>query len=300
MAKRRFGPYTVETSNEDKVLFPDDGITKGDLLEYYLAVADTMLPHLADRPLTMQRFPDGIGETGFYQKEMPEYFPDWLDRARVKTADGPQWQVVCNNAATLAYLAQQACLTPHVWLSRKDRLDRPDRLVIDLDPPSDDFSPVQEAALAARRLFEELDLPAFVMTTGSRGAHVVVPLDRSRGFDAVRRFARMFAATLARRHERELTVEQRKAKRGGRVYLDTGNNAYGQTTVAPYAVRPLSGAPVATPVAWSEFARAGVDARHWTLAMLPRRLARHGDPWKGMARRARSLAAAEKRLDEAC
>ncbi|MCH5378079.1 MAG: non-homologous end-joining DNA ligase [Planctomycetes bacterium] len=298
MAKRRFGPYTVETSNEDKILFPDDGITKGDLIDYYQTVAEIILPHLADRPLTMQRFPDGIGADGFYQKAIPDYFPDWIDRTRVHTADGPQDQAICSNRATLAYLAQLACVTLHPWLSRRDRPDWPDRLVIDLDPPTDDFEPVRAAAFAARDLFDELDLPAFVMTTGSRGLHVLVPLDRGLAFDEVRSFAQAFAAELARRHVDRLTAAQRKDRRGNRVYLDTSNIAYGQTTVCPYAVRARAGAPVAAPLDWSELADRETHARRWTLRTMTRRLGQRDDPWSNLARRARSLNAAREALGQ--
>lgn len=297
MSERRFGPYTVETSNEDKVLFPDGGISKGDLIDYYQAVADVILPHLADRPLTLQRFPDGIDADGFYQKDVPDHFPEWIDRARVRTADGGiQTQTVCSNRATLAYLAQLACVTLHPWLCRRDRLDYPDRLVIDLDPAHDDFEPVRDAAFAARKLFDELDLPVFAMTTGSRGLHLVVPLDRATHFDDVRAFAQDFARNLARRRDDALTVAQRKDQRGDRVYLDTSNNAYGQTTVAPYAVRARPGAPVATPVTWSELKDSKTHARRWTLQSMPRRLGQRDDPWRNIARHAGSLQKAQETL----
>lgn len=298
MAQRRFGRYTVETSNEDKVFFPGAGITKGDLIDYYVAVADTMLPHLEDRPLTMQRFPDGIGEDGFYEKKLPDYFPDWVDRVRVSTSQGPQQQIVCSNAATLAYLGQLACITPHVWLSRRDRLDFPDRLVFDLDPPGDDFEPVREAAFLVRDLLDEVGLASYAMTTGSRGVHVVVPLARDDGFDDVRKFSQRFAKLLAGYHEDRLTVAQKKKNRGKRVYLDTSNNAYGQTAVAPYAVRARDGAPVATPLDWDELRDAKTDARRWTLASIPRRLAQRDDPWRDLARHGASLTAAKKRIDD--
>ncbi len=298
MANRRFGRYTVETSNEDKVLFPDVGITKGDLIDYYTGVADTMLPHLKDRPLSMQRFPDGIAEDGFYEKKVPAYFPDWVDRVSVSTSQGRQQQVVCSNAATLAYLGQQACITPHVWLSRRDRLDVPDRLVVDLDPPGDDFEPVREAAFLARELFDDIGLTSYAMTTGSRGVHVVVPLARRDGFDDVRKFSQRFAKLLAAGNEDRLTVAQKKKDRGDRVYLDTSNNAYGQTTVAPYAVRARDGAPVATPLDWDELRDAKTTARRWTLGSIPRRLAQRDDPWRQFARRGASLDSARQKLEE--
>jgi bifunctional non-homologous end joining protein LigD len=298
MATRRHGRHVIETSNEGKVLFPDDGLTKGELIDYYDAVAEALLPHLRGRPLTYQRFPDGIGEEGFYQKQAGDYFPDWIDTARVAKADGShQDLVVCESRATLVYLADQACITLHPWLSRRDRPDHPDRLIVDLDPPGEGFAPVREAAARVRALLtDELGLPTFAMLTGSRGLHVLVPLDRGAPFDDVRAFARDAAALLAARHPRELTTEQRKAKRGDRLYLDVARNAYAQTAVAPYSVRARPGAPVAAPVEWDELGERGLDARRWTVRNVLRRLGQRDDPWKGVGRRARSLGEARRRL----
>jgi bifunctional non-homologous end joining protein LigD len=296
MGERRFGRITVETSNEDKVLFPRDGIAKGDLIDYYESVADRVLPWLAERPLVLQRFPDGIRKEGFYQKQVAEHFPDWIRTVRVGKAGGQSQElVVCGNKATLVYLANLGCVTLHPWLCRTDRLDHPDQLVVDLDPSGRRFAPVREAAVACRDLLAELGLPAFVKTTGSKGLHVVVPLDRRAGFDSVREFARKAMELLAARHPRALTTEVRRSKRGGRVFLDVARNAYAQTAVAPYAVRALPGAPVATPLAWSELGR--VDARSFTLENLRERLAKGLDPWKGLRRHASGLSRAQSRLE---
>lgn len=297
MSSLSFGKYTVELSNPDKVLYPDEGITKFDLIEYYRELSDTILPHLRDRPLMMHRFPDGIGAFSFYQKEIGDYFPDWIERIEVSKEDGTTTHVVCNNVATLVYLANQACITPHVWLSRVDRLDDPDQMVFDLDPPGDEFEPVRFAARQLKKLLDELQLPSYVKTTGSSGLHVCVPLDRSGDFDAVRSFARTLAAVLAEREPSRLTVEQRKNKRGGRLYLDTARNAYAQTAVAPYAIRPLAGAPVATPLDWHELQDADLDARTYTLSNIRRRLGQKDDPWRDMRKHGVRIATARKRLD---
>jgi bifunctional non-homologous end joining protein LigD len=288
------GGRAVEVSSPDKVLFPEDGITKADLAGYYARVAETMLPHLEGRPISMLRYPDGIEGESFFQKDVPDYFPDWIRRAKVEKEGGTLEMMIAEEPAALVYLAGQACVTPHVWLSRIDRPQRPDRLIFDFDPPGDDFGPVRDGARRMRDLLEELGLVAFVMTTGSRGLHVTVPLDRSADFDAVRTFARGCAELLVARRPDHLTVEHRKAKRGGRVYVDTGRNAYAQTGVAPYAVRALPGAPVATPLDWSELGRA--KPRSTTIANLFRRLGRKDDPWADNDRRARPLAKAAKRL----
>ncbi|HKJ24671.1 MAG TPA: non-homologous end-joining DNA ligase [Myxococcota bacterium] len=297
MGIRRYGRYTVETSHEDKVLFPDVGLTKGALVDYYDAVAETMLPHLRARPLVLQRFPDGITASGFYQKQAGAHFPDWIETTRVTKAEGGHQDLVVGaNRATLVYLADQATITLHPWLSRCDRPDHPDRLVFDLDPPGDDFGAVRFAAGRVRELLEDLGLPTFAMLTGSRGMHVVVPLDRSEPFDDVRAFARAVAERLATRHPQMLTTEQRKAKRRGRLYLDVGRNARAQTAVAAYAVRARPGAPVAAPIHWDELGERRLDARRWTVRNVLRRLGQRDDPWKGIARRARSLAPARRRL----
>jgi len=300
MGTRRYGRRSVETSNEDKVLFPDAGVTKGDLIDYYERVADRLLPHLSERPLVVQRFPDGIGEDGFYQKQAGDHFPDWISTVRVDvgTTGGSQDLVVCDTKATLGYLANQACVTLHPWLSRRDALDHPDVLVIDLDPPADDFEAARRAALQVRELLEELDLPSWPKLTGSEGVHVVVPLDRSADFDTVRAFARAAMERLASRHPDALTTEQRKSKRRGRLYLDAGRNAYAQTAVAPWSVRPLPEAPLAVPLAWKDLERKGLGPRDYTVANVFRRLARRDDPWAGWRRRARSLRRAAARLEK--
>jgi bifunctional non-homologous end joining protein LigD len=202
-----------------------------------------------------------------------------------------------DEAATLTWLADQACITPHTLLSRADRLDRPDRLIFDLDPPGDAPAAVRTSALLMRDLLEDLGLSPFVMATGSKGAHVVVALDRAAGFDETRRFARDVAGVLAARHPKALTVETRRAKRDGRVYLDIQRNGYAQSAVAPYAVRPIRGAPVAVPLRWEEVEDRRFDPRRHTLRTTPERARREGDPWSGMARRGRSLREPSRRLD---
>jgi bifunctional non-homologous end joining protein LigD len=299
MADRiRAGKYTVELSNTDKVLFPGDGITKGDLIDYYRQIAVVMLPYIKDRPLVMHRFPDGIDAEGFYQQEVSDYFPDWIERVSVKKEGGSISHVVCRNAATLVYLANQACITLHVWLSRQDRLDNPDQLIFDLDPPDKDFEPVREAAQLLRQFLQGLSLESLVKTTGSRGLHVIVPLDRSAGFDRVRSFARGVAETLSRLEPRKVTSELSKEKRKGRIFLDYIRNSYGQTAVAPYAVRARPGAPVATPLDWDELTELHLNAQSYTIKNMLQRLSRRQDPWQGMWRRVYSLDKAEKKLEE--
>jgi len=285
----------VTLSNPDKLLFPDDGITKRDLAEYYLRVAPTMLPHVLRRPVSMHRFPDGIGGDDFFHKNVPDYFPGWIHTRVVPKEGGTVRHVLCDDAATLVYLAGQACITPHVWLSRVDRLDHPDRMVFDLDPPDGAVGRVREAARIVRDALVALGLTPYLMTTGSRGFHLWLALDRSRTFDEARVFAHDLARVLAARHPARLTVEQRKAARGGRVFLDYLRNGYAQTAVAPYAVRARPGAPVATPLDWAELD--GMEPRRYTIRNLFQRLAQKDDPWAAIGAEATSLAAARETLD---
>jgi bifunctional non-homologous end joining protein LigD len=297
MTKLRFGRLTVDTSNEDKLFFPEDSLSKGDLIAYYRMVADVMIPHLRDRPLVMQRFPDGIGKQGFYSKDTPSYFPDWIENFSVQKKGGSVKHVVCNNAATLIYLVNQGAITFHTWSSRVDSVREPDRLIVDLDPPEGRFGSAVQAAFATRRLLEDLGLPTFVKTTGGKGLHVVAPIHAAVDFEEVRQFGRDIAKILESRDPDELTAETRKNKRRGRLFLDVGRNAYAQHAVAPYSVRPTPGAPVSTPLEWDELS-SKLDPTRFTIDEVTKRLSGSVDPWSGMGRRRKSLTKPRETLDE--
>lgn len=292
--------YEVDIGNLDRVYFPDDGLTKGDLVDYYHRVAGVMLPHLRGRPISMQRYPRGIGETGFYQKEVSDHFPEWIDTVPiyVEEEDAEQPQVVINNAATLVYLAGQGMITPHVWLSRADDLHAPDQLIFDLDPPQGEFETVRFAARVLRETLEALGLVPFLKTTGSKGLHVLIPLERGPGFEATRTFARDLSDVLVRRHPDRFTTEVRKNKREGRLFLDYLRNSYGQHSVAPYGVRAKVGAPVATPLDWHELDAASLHSQSYTLKNIFRRLGQKDDPWREVEQAAKPLDEARRRLDE--
>ncbi|GAA2124058.1 non-homologous end-joining DNA ligase [Glycomyces algeriensis] len=287
--------HDLKLSKVEKELFPEDHVSKGDMVGHYRAVAAAMLPHLASRPLTLRRFPDGIGGSGFFQKHAADYFPDWLRTETMDAEEGTVDYVVCEDEASLVYLANQAAVEFHVWLSTVDKPDHPDRLVIDLDPP--DGTPVaalRETARRARDLYAEVGLTPFVQATGGRGFHVAAPLDRSTDFDTVREFATELADRLAAADPDRLTTAQRKAQRGDRIFLDCNRNAYGQTFVCPYSLRARPGAPVATPLDWNELGRATPNGQD--PASMRRRLARKADPWADMDAHAASAAEARKRL----
>jgi bifunctional non-homologous end joining protein LigD len=291
------GGISVRLSNPSKVLFPADGITKKDLARYYADVADQMLPWLRDRPITMMRYPDGLGGQRIVQKNVPAYFPEWIRRVQVSKEGGVVQQAVCDKPATLVYLANQACIEVHALTSRADRLDAPDQLVFDFDPPdAKHFGQVRQAALWARELLGELGLTSYVRTTGGRGLHVHVALDRRAGFDAVLEFTHRAAEVLASRHPDVITTVQRKDQRGERIYADVMRNAYAQTVVACYAVRARPGASVATPLSWPEVEDTRLEPGQFTISTVRTRLAGTDDPWAGFSSIRHGLARASKRL----
>jgi len=245
--------HEIAITNPQKVLFPDDGITKGDLVEYYRRIADRMIPQVRDRPLHMNRFPDGIGRIVIQQKRIPDSFPQWIKRATVDLhRGGTITHALIDNAATLVYLANYNMITAHVWLSRIEAPEQPDLLIFDLDPADEDFSLVRRTAISLRTLLEELRLVAFVKTTGSRGLHVVVPISIAPSFEEVHVFADVIAQRLAAGDPDHLTTEFIKQKREGRLFIDVNRNAYGQTVVAPYSVRAKRSGPIAVPIAWAD------------------------------------------------
>jgi bifunctional non-homologous end joining protein LigD len=292
----------VRVTHPEKVLFPGDGITKGELVEYYRMVAPRMLPLISGRPVTMQRFPDGIGRGGFLQKQIGRHFPDWIERVtapnrrtRQATVREEVTYAVCRDPDDLAYLANQGCLTPHVWLSRAPDIHHPDQMVFDLDPASEDLEVLRAAAAALRGLLDELGLASFLKSSGSRGLHVVVPLVPAADTDTVKVLSIAVAEALAARHPDDFTTEGRIANRDGRLYLDIGRNGYAQTMAAPYAVRALPGAPVSTPLDWSELDDF-TPGRH-RLRNIADRLAAP-DPWAGLEAAATRLDQAAARLSE--
>ncbi|MEU1116459.1 MULTISPECIES: non-homologous end-joining DNA ligase [unclassified Streptomyces] len=316
----RAGRRTVALHRPRKVLFPagardghisrhvdghtdghpgGSGHTKEDLFDYYRAVAPYMLPHLRGRPLTLERHPDGVGGPRFLQKETPDHYPEWVTRAEVAKEGGTVTHTVCDDTATLLFLADQACLTLHRWLSRTRRVDHPDRMVFDLDPAQDDpakddFDVVRDAARLLGELLDHMGLPSAPMTTGSRGLHVVVPLDGRHDFDDVRDFAYEVADTLADTHPERFTTAARKQARGDRLHLDVQRNSYARTAVAPFSVRSAPGAPVAVPIAWRQLDDPAVHARRWTIDNAVEQA--RTDPWADVLRAGRALGPARHKL----
>jgi bifunctional non-homologous end joining protein LigD len=285
----RVGREIVEITHADKVLFPNDGITKRQLVEYYERIAATMLPHLRGRAIVMERYPDGIHGQKIFQKNVPAYFPTWITTVSLPKKDGVVRHVVCDDAATLVYLANQAVITPHTWLSRIDKPNHPDQMIFDLDPSDGDFRLVCDAAKVLRDLLVDQGLPSFVKTTGSRGLHVLVPLKRRLEFDEVRAFARQVAEGFVQSDPEHLTTEVRKDKRKGRIFVDTARNAYAQTAVPAYAVRPRDGAPVAAPLQWNELDSRRLKPDLYNIRNVFDRLDKVGDPWNDLKGHAQAL-----------
>lgn len=294
----RIGRRDVPLTRPNKVLFPEDGLTKRDLVDYYRRAAPWILPHLRGRPLSLERYPDGLGRPPIFQKSTPAYFPGWIRTVTVKKEGGSVRHVICEDAATLAYLANQACITPHIVLARRDRLEVPDQMVFDLDPSSPDFSLVKAAARSLREVLEKLGLPAYLKTSGSRGLHVAVPIRRELDFDAVRALARQIAQIVADQDPARRTLHIRKNQRQGRVFLDINRNGYAQTVAPAYAVRARRGAPVSTPLNWGELEKGDLRPDGVTVRTLFHRLESIEDPWENFWRDAVSLKPALRRIEE--
>jgi bifunctional non-homologous end joining protein LigD len=283
-------PASAAITHPEKVLFPgEDAITKGELASYYEAVAPVMLPHLSSRPITMERYPSGINRPGFIQKDVSKGFPDWLVRVEVPKNEGVVHHPLVDDPRALLWVANQNCITPHVWTSRAPALYQPDLCVFDLDPAQDNPAILQAAALAVRDLLAELELPCWLKTSGSKGYHIVVPLDGQMGFEDVALFAHGAGAVLVKRDPEHLTQEFSKADRGGRILIDTGRNIYSATFAAAYAVRARPGAPVSAPCTWDELIAGQIAPQTFKLRTLAERIATIGDPWSELPTSGRSL-----------
>jgi DNA ligase D len=272
-------PGGIEPSNLAKPFWPDDGLTKGDLLDYFDRMAPLILPELRDRPLTVIRYPDGAGGPGFYQKETPKYAPSWV-RTLTLPSGGKRGEVrytVCNSKRTLMWLANQASIELHPWLSRLDRLERPTHVVLDIDPPEGDFDRAVQAALLTRDVLADAGLHGVAKTSGSKGIHVYVPVPRRYDGDELTRAARRLAARAEEMEPDLVTVEFRKAARGGRVFLDWTRIGAGKHVAVVYSPRARPGATVSFPVAWSHLD--GVSPQAFSIKTVPR-LVGAGDPWR--------------------
>ena len=276
-------------THPEKVLFPDDRITKGELAAYYEAVAPAMLPHIRARPVTMERYPSGIGAKGFFHKDVSKGFPEWLERVEVPKKGGTVHHPIASDTRALLWMANQNCITPHVWTRRAPNLYHPDICVFDLDPSEDRPGVLRAAALALRDVLRDLGLESWIKTSGSKGFHIAVPLDGHARVGDVERFAHQIGRRLVEADPEHLTQEFSKSDRGGRILVDTGRNGYSATFAAPYAVRAKPGAPVSAPCTWEEVATGAVGPQTFTLRSMPARLEAAGDIWADMLTRGTRL-----------
>jgi bifunctional non-homologous end joining protein LigD len=277
-------------THPEKILFPGDGITKGELASYYEAIAPVMLPHLRRRPITMERYHRGIRAPGFFQKDVSKGFPEWLERVEVPKHGGTVHHPIANDVRSLLWLANQNSITIHVWPSRTPNLYNPDICIFDLDPANeDDLDTLRVAALQLRELLDGLGLPSWIKTSGSKGFHIAVPLDGKSDFGEVARFAHTVGRILVSRDPDHLTQEFHKVDRGGRILVDSGRNGYSATYAATYTVRARPGAPVSAPCTWEEIERGDVGPKTFTLRAMAQRIAAAGDLWSDMLKKKRSL-----------
>ncbi|HEY3130041.1 MAG TPA: non-homologous end-joining DNA ligase [Acidobacteriota bacterium] len=285
--------HSIAFSNLDKVLWPEDGYTKHDLISFYDKIAPFILPHLKDRPLNLERFPDGIHGESFYQKNTPDYFPDWIPRERIHSPDSPNKYVnytICNDRDALLYLANLACIPHNPWSSRVRTLDKPDFILFDLDPEQAPFSQVREVALKLHELLEEIGLDAYPKVSGATGMHILAPLKPQYSYDDARQFAQVVGMLLLHRYPDLVTLERVVKKRKGKVYVDFLQNRKGQTVVGPYVLRPRPGAPVATPVTWKEVAAKDLDPSNFNMKNIFARLDKIGDVFEPVLKNKQLLA----------
>src|SRR5579884_93855 len=299
----RSGRRELRLSNLDKPFWPDEGITKGDLLAYYREVAPVLVPHLRDRPFTMRRYPDGAYGNAFFQKDAPSHMPDWIPRHRalVSTRErsrAKKWVdfPVVNDELALLWMVNMGCIDMNAWYSRVDRPDRPDFVLFDLDPtPEVPWSQTIEVALILKQLLDALELDSFPKTSGGKGFHVLVPVARRASYDDTRRFSEVVADAIARTHPKLATTEWSKARRRG-VLIDANQNGEGKTIASAYSVRPRPGAPVSTPLRWDEV-NDELDPAAFTMDVVRERIRQHGDLYEGVLSSRQSLTKALARLE---
>lgn len=285
----------VKITHSSRILFPKSKITKKEFIAYYQKIAKKILPLIKDRPVSMQRFPEGIQGEIFFQKKVSSYFPKWLKKVSVKREGKENINMaICNDLDSLLYLANQICVL-HIWLSKKGKLNYPDRLIFDLDPSGNNFSKIIEAALDLKKILDQLDLPSFIMTTGSKGLHIVIPIKPKLVFDQARNLARSIASLLVLKYPQKYTIEPRLNKRKNKVFIDYLRNAFAQTAVAPYSIRPIESGPIAMPLEWKELSNKKLSSQSFNIKNC---FKRKKDPWKNFDKKSISLEKAINKIEK--
>ncbi|CAN5135099.1 non-homologous end-joining DNA ligase [soil metagenome] len=291
---------TVNLSSPDRVLFPEDGVTKGDLFEYYKRVGPSIVPHVKDRPFTMKRYREGSTGSPFFQKQAPKGMPDWIPARQFRTwpREGGSRLVdfpLVNSTEAVLWMVQMHCIDMNAWYSRVDKPERPDFVLFDLDPPDGGFELAIEVAHVIRELLDDLELPGYVKTSGADGIHVVAPITRRSTFEQTYAFAEGASRLLEQRHPGKVTTEWLKKKRQG-VLVDHRQNGHGKTIASVYSVRPKPGAPVSTPLRWEELTP-GIQPRDFGMDVALARIERHGDLFAPVLEDPRPLAPAAAKLE---
>lgn len=290
----------ISLSKTDKILYPDSDITKADIIEYYRKIWENIAPYATDRPLVMQRFPDGIQEQGFFQKKISDYFPGWIETITIKEKESNEKAeyVNCNKEETIAYLANQGSLVLHGWLSKKSNVNKPDKMVFDLDPSDNDFEKVKQGALLLKELLDQGNIHSYPLITGSKGIHVIIPLKEKDDFDDIRNVAKQIAEIVTKRDDKNFTTETSKNKRGHKVFVDYLRNSYGQTSILPYSLRAIDNAPVAVPLDWDEIKDKELDPQKYNISNIFHRISQKQDPWKDMNKNAVDLTEIKDKLTD--
>jgi bifunctional non-homologous end joining protein LigD len=288
----------IEISNPNKILFPKSKITKQEFVEYYHDIGPIMVEYLKGRALTVQRYPDGINGSFFFQKTAPEYYPKYIDRVRVKEDEDYKKYAIINNVSSLVYIAGQAAIPMHVSSGRKGSLQKPDHVIWDLDPSDDDFEKVRKGAFLIKEFLEMINLQPSLKTTGSKGIHLVVPLIPKRTYTTEKAFSKEVAEIMVKAYPQLFTLEMLKKKRQGRIFLDYLRNQFGHTAVAAYSVRPIEGAPVGCPITWDELKDKSIAPQTFNIRNMRERIEKVGDLWAGFYERGQDLDAAILALKE--
>lgn len=278
----------MKFSHLEKIWFPQTKITKQNIIDYYDAVSKYFLQHVKNHLIVLQRFPEGIDHDSFYQKQISDYFPAFIKRKTIKLKmNGEQTLVIIHSQQSLQYLVNQATIVFHSWLSATTAINNPDKIVFDLDPSTDDLKDLRFGAKQLQKILQTHNLTAYIMTTGSRGYHIVTPIIPDHTFETVHAFAKEVAGQLEAKYPDRFTITPVKSKRKGKVFVDYLRNSYGQTSVAPYSVRAIEGAPIATPIDWSELGRTA--PQKYNINNIFKRLSTKGDAWKDFRKDAKRL-----------
>ncbi|MFP4025472.1 MAG: non-homologous end-joining DNA ligase [Thiohalospira sp.] len=298
--KIKINDREISLSKTDKMFYPDSDITKADIIAYYRKIWRYIAPYATDRPLVMQRFPDGIKEQGFFQKKISDYFPNWIDTIKIKEKESKDEveYVNCNKEETIVYLANQGSLVLHGWLSKKSNLNKPDKIVFDFDPSDNDFEKVKKGALLLKELLDQGNIHSYPLITGSKGIHVVIPLKEKDDFDDIRDVAKQIAGIVSKRDDKNFTTEISKNKRGKKVFIDYLRNSYGQTSILPYSLRAIESAPVAVPLDWDEIKDKELHPQKYNISNIFYRISQKQDPWREIKKNALDLMEIKHKLTD--